>query len=247
MRIVENPKHKQFSDFVKTIHQHFDKAGTIIYQKRNEIRVFDVCGVRINVKRFKIPHLLNRIVYTFVRKSKARRSFQYAIRLKEMGIETPEPVAYVLTKRGGLLHYSYYISLQVDHYRALSVVGEGIMNDHEPVLEALASFTADIHKKGIYHKDYSSENILFKETDGDVSFCLIDLNRIRFGRVSVLKGCANFARIGCQRPFFECIVRKYAEQRHANAEPCLKIALQARRTYWSRFARKYPTPFVWDG
>ena len=246
MRIIENPLQKQFSDFVNTIHQQFDKAGTVIYKKRNEVRVFNVSGVRINVKRFKKPHLINRIIYTFFRKSKAQRSFQYAIKLREMGFDTPEPVAYIHTKRNGLLHYSYYVSLQVDHYRSMVGFDEGEMNGCEYLLEAFATFTADLHEKGIYHKDYSSENILFKEENEAVAFCLIDLNRMRFGRVPVLKGCANFARLRVRRSFFEFIVRKYVEKRHADATRCLKKALKARRKYWKRFARKHPLPFVRD-
>jgi len=74
MKIVKNVQHQQLATFVETVHFQFEKTGTVIYKQRNEIRVLDVNGYAINVKRFKVPHLLNRIVYTFFRSSKAQRS-----------------------------------------------------------------------------------------------------------------------------------------------------------------------------
>ena len=246
MMIVENPEQKQFSDFVNTIHRQFDKGGTVIYQQRNEIRVFEVNNLLINVKKFKIPNLFNRVVYTFFRKSKAQRSYMYAFKLKAMGIETPEPVAYILTKRGGLLQYSYYISRQVDYNRNLYEFGEGGIEGREHILDAFAGFTASIHEKGIFHKDYSPGNILFKVENGKVEFCIVDINRMRFGKVSVLQGCLNFVRLWGQKPFFDRVIRRYAELRHANPDKCMKTVWQARKKFWKRYTRKHPMPFVWD-
>ena len=243
MKIVKNMQHQPLAAFVETVHFQFEKTGTVIYKQRNEIRVLDVNGYAINVKRFKVPHLLNRIVYTFFRSSKAQRSYQYAFRLKDMGIETPEPVAYILTKRHGLLHYSYYISRQADYDRNLYEFGKGGIAGREYLLDAFAAFTAELHEKGVYHKDYSPGNILFKDENGEVGFCLVDLNRMRFGKVSVLRGCANFARLWGQKSFFEYVIRKYAQIRHADPEQCLKIALKERRKYWKRYARKRQLPF----
>lgn len=243
MKIVENPQYQQLSAFVNSIHFQFEKAGTVIYKQRNEIRVFDLNGLSVNVKRFKVPHLLNRIVYTFFRQPKAQRSYQYAIRLKKMDIETPDPVAFILTKRNGLLYYSYYISLQADYNRNMYEFGKGGVDEREYIMEAFAGFTAELHKKGIYHKDYSPGNILFKEENGEVKFCLVDINRMRFGFVSIVRGCANFARLWGQKPFFNIVVRKYAEERNADPEQCLKQALQARRKFWKRYVRKHLLPF----
>lgn len=243
MKTVVNPQQKCFSDFAKTIHRQFENEGTVIYKKRNEIRVFNVNGTAVNVKRFKVPHLMNRVVYTFFRKSKAQRSFEYAVKLKAMGVETPEPVAYIHTKQGGLLHYSYYISLQADSHWSMMKFGKDDMEVHMHILEAFASFTAQLHEKGIYHKDYSFANILLKEACGNICFCLVDLNRMKFGFVSPARGSVNFARISIPNPDFECIIRKYAHKRNADAEQCLKIALQAKQKFWKRYARKHPLHF----
>ncbi len=242
--IVINPQQIQFADFVQAIHRRFDKEGTVIFKNRNEIRVFEVNGISINVKRFHTPYLINRIIYTFLSRSKAKRSYQFALQLRDMGIDTPEPVAYICIKRGGLLDESYYISRQADYPRNMYEFGQGGIIGREHILEAFATLTASLHEKGIFHKDYSPGNILFKEENGAVSFCLVDINRMRFGPVSIRQGCANFARLWGQRPFFELVVRKYAEIRQADSTLCIQQALQARCKFWKRYTRKHPVPFL---
>ena len=246
MKIVENPKQKQFSDFIRSIHSTFDKEGSIIYKQRNEIRVFNVNGVFINVKRFRTPIFFNRIIYTFFRLSKAQRSFQYAIKLEEKGIDTPAPIAYVITKRSGLIHYSYYISKQVDYEHTMYEFGKGGIAGREHILNRFAEFTADIHDAGVFHQDYSPGNILFKEDDEGVKFCLVDINRMRFGKVSVPQGCSNFARLWGQEPLFRLIASRYAEKRHANEEQCIEQILWARNKFWKKFTSKRQLPFMSD-
>ena len=246
MKIVVNPQQKQFSDFVKSIHLQFDKEGTIIYKQRNEIRVFEVGGVLLNVKRFRVPAFFNRIVYTYFRLSKAQRSYQNAVKIKEKGIETPEPVAYIITKRGGLLHYSYYISRQADHNRTMYEFGKGGIEGREHILNKFAEFTSRIHNEGVYHQDYSPGNILFKETDKEVEFCVVDINRMHFGDVSTSRGCSNLARLWGQEPLFRLVAGKYAELRNVEAEDCIKSVLAARGKFWKKFTSKRPLPFASD-
>jgi serine/threonine protein kinase len=247
MKVVENPQAGQYSDFVHTVHRRFDKEGTVLFKRRNEIRLFEVNGLCVNVKKFRTPRLFSRIVYTFFRLPKAQRSFQYALKLREKGIETPEPIAYILTSRSGLLYESYYISRHAaDYDRNMYEFGKGGIEGREHILDAFAGFTANFHENGVYHKDYSPGNILFKEESSEAKFCVVDLNRMRFGHVSVMQGCANFARLWGQKPLFDRVVRKYTEKRGADPKQCIWRALLAREKYWKRFARKRPIPFEWD-
>ena len=247
MKVVVNPTQTQFTDFVQTIHEQFDKGGTVIYKKRNEIRVFDVDGTLLNVKKFKVPFFLNRIIYTFFRLTKAQRSYLYSIKLKKKGVETPEPVAYVIKKRRGLIYYCYYISLQVDYNRTMFEFGKGGIEGREHILEKFTEFTANIHKAGFCHQDYSPGNILFKEYDnGDVKFCIVDINRMRFGNVSVSRGCSNFSRLWGQESLFRFVASKYAELRNADTKQCIESVMSARNKFWKNYARKHPLPFILD-
>lgn len=90
--------------FVQSLPESFERGGRVIYRQRNEIRVFDLPdGRRINVKRYRVPGLLLRIIYTLLRAPKARRAYEYALRLRGAGIETPAPLACLIERRGGLL------------------------------------------------------------------------------------------------------------------------------------------------
>ena len=62
--------------------------------KRNKIKLFDLERTQINIKSFKVPNLINTIAYKYFRKSKARRSFEFANILLENKIGTPQPIAY---------------------------------------------------------------------------------------------------------------------------------------------------------
>jgi glycosyltransferase involved in cell wall biosynthesis len=247
MRIIRNIRLKQFDHFAASIPFLFDKGGRTIYRQRNEIKVFDVDGTLLNVKRYRTPHFPNRIAYTFFRPSKAERAFRYALRLRAEEIETPEPVACILTKKNGLIHYTYYISKQVPYERTMYEFGTGGIAGREHILKAFARYTAKLHQSGVYHKDYSPGNILFRETDGEVRFCLVDINRMQFGNVSVQKGCANFARLWGQEPMFRLLAREYARARQADENDCVRRILHGRDKFWNSFTRKRPLPFPPDG
>lgn len=234
MYIIQ-PQYKQFESFVRSIPAIFEQQGETIYKERNEIKVFDCNGIRLNVKRYRCPGALNRVIYTFFRKSKVERAYEYAIRLNEMGVSTPKPVAYILEKRGGLIELSYLITLQSALKRNFYEFGKGSLAGREDIIRNFAYFTASLHEKGIYHKDYSPGNILFdvKET-GEIEFTIVDINRMKFGDVGVREGCANFARLWGKQPMFELIAENYAEARDADAGNCKKWVLEAREQFWKR-------------
>ncbi|WP_165155686.1 lipopolysaccharide kinase InaA family protein [Parabacteroides sp. ZJ-118] len=244
MKIVIHPKYAYLSDFIHRIPSLFEQEGTIIYVGRNLIKTFDVEGQVLNVKRFKRPHPLNRLVYTLFRPSKARRAYTYALRLLEKGIETPEPVAYILCKEGGVLGWSYFISIQVPaSYHTLYEISQGPLVENEDVFQALGGYTAHLHQKGVYHKDYSPGNILYRRDCKGVRFVLIDINRMSFGAVSLRRGCANFARIWGREAAFRILAESYADTLRVDRERCVRLVLRYRKTFWHRYARKHPVKF----
>lgn len=62
-------------------------------------------------------------------------------------------------------------------------------------MKVLVKFVHKIHAKGIKHLDLSLENILFKEVNGKFLFMLVDLNRMRFGELSLKDRFQNFKRL----------------------------------------------------
>ena len=89
----------------------FNTSGFLFADgNRNTIKLFDIDDLKVNIKSFKKPHLLNSIIYKYFRKSKSRRSFEYANILLENNIGTPQPIAYIEKSSVFGLNYSYYIS-----------------------------------------------------------------------------------------------------------------------------------------
>lgn len=196
MKIVINPEYSFLTDFINNLSDRFATEGEIIYNERNVLKRFQVQGVDMVVKSFKVPILVNRIAYTFFRKSKACRSYEYALEISKRGSNTPAPVAYIEEYRGGLLNRSYYISL----YKADSVTIRSYLDvsnaDTEAVQRSFVAFTIGLHRAGILHIDYSPGNILVETMpEGAFSFSIIDINRLCFKTVSQEEALHNFDRL----------------------------------------------------
>lgn len=226
MNIIINPKYNHLEAFIKELPSAFDRSGEVLYNERNVLRRYHVDGTELVVKRFRRPHLVNRFVYTYFRQSKARRSYEYGMELLKRGVNTPEPVAYIENRCFGLTD-SYYISLDaglprlVREFWTIPEIG-----DRGFILKAFAGFTADMHRKGVMHLDYSAGNILFDVKNGHPVFSLVDINRVHIGRpVDEENGYRNFRRLWFPHDTYEMIARAYAaacgyNQNHAVERVC---------------------------
>lgn len=163
--------------------ENFNRTGeNFIIGKRNSIKIFDFQDKKVNIKSFKVPHLINKIAYKYFRKSKAKRSFEYATILLEKGIGTPKPIAYFENYDTIGLKDSYYVSehLQCDlTFRELVEIPDYPEND--TILREFTKFSFDLHQKGIEFMDHSPGNTLIKKrNEGIYDFFLVDLNRMDF-------------------------------------------------------------------
>ena len=183
MKYILSPSVKPIENQILISISEFKYTGELFGDgKRNTIKLFEIEGRTINIKSFKIPNLINKIVYAYFRKSKARRSFEYATLLLKKGIGTPEPMAYLENYNWIGLKDSYYASehLQCDlTYRELVEIPN--YPDHENILRQFTRFSYDLHQKGIEFKDHSPGNTLIKKVSEDkYEFFLVDLNRMEF-------------------------------------------------------------------
>ncbi len=246
IKIIIHPAYEHLRPFISRIPETFSQEGITIYKGRNEIRVVERDGLQLNIKQFGLPLFINRIVYSYWRKPKAERAYNYALKLQEKGINTPAPVAYIRVKNWGLLDKCYFASLQVPYSRRFYEFGTPPIESKEDIIRAFAHFTAYLHTSGIYHKDYSPGNILFDIIDGKPEFCIVDINRMVFGPVNMKKGCANFARLWGQKPFFLLIAEEYANIRHFDVNMCKKLILRYRKKFWKQSMKKYTPKFELD-
>ncbi len=205
--------------------------ATDIYEGRN--RVVRLCrGSReINVKEFRVPNIVNRLAYTTVRSSKAARAYEFALRLRNLGFNTPEPLAYAELRSGPLLGLSYFVSQQLDGFRDMRVIDD--TDDRAMLADGLGALMARMHDAGVWMKDFSQGNILRRRTGakGHYEFFLVDINRMEFDVNSRARLMDNFGRITDDPAFLRIIARAYA--RHAG-HPAAEVEAEAISVY-----RKY--------
>ncbi|MCI4405980.1 MAG: hypothetical protein JHC35_01690 [Sulfuricurvum sp.] len=194
----------------ENIQSIFSQDDHSIHKARNELKIINLSGVKTVVKSFKVPHLLNRIVYTFFRHSKAYKSYHNALRLQELGISTPQPIALIEFFSSGLLAESYFISEFFDYDFTIRTPLLEPLEDREAIFTAFAAYTYELHRKGVWHLDYSPGNILIKRIDQGYQFSIVDINRMVFKPISPLEGCENFNKLWAFDEELEIMGREYA-------------------------------------
>jgi len=240
-------EHKEFAeisqDYKESITHfvhHFDSEGTLFGKvSRNAIKVKEIDGLTLNVKSFKIPHYFNQFVYKFLRKSKARRSFENAIFLLEKGIGTPKPLAYFEYFALLGLKKSFYVST---HLQCDLTFRELITNpdypDHEKILVAATDFTFKLHENNILFKDHSPGNTLIKKTETGYEFFLVDLNRMVFKPLSFEERIKNFSRLTPKEEMVRVMSNRYAELINRNPDEVFDLMWEYTKTFQEKFYRK---------
>ena len=222
----------QAKDFFLALPSIFQTSrGEVIYKRRNEIRRLSYGGCDYVVKAFHRPNLLNRIVYGFLRPSKAKRSYHYSLLLQQHGIGVPTPVAYYSERFLGLFFgRSYYVSLlsKLPYTYNDIINGNLSSSDETDFLRAIGQTTARLHNAGMVHHDYSRGNLLLGRNDeGKACVELIDLNRLRFHEISMEEGCQNFAeRLPATNAQRHTMAEAYAKERGFDVERCYQIMLK---------------------
>lgn len=194
---------------------HFNRDG-ILFTKgsRNTIKIFPTQWKELNVKAFKIPNFINKIVYRFFRDSKAKRSYDYALRLIENNIGTPFPIAYAEYTDGIGFGKSFYVCEHIHaDYTYRDLVEDSELENKEELLRAFTRFCFQLHEAGIEFKDHSPGNTLIKkESDGTFSFYLVDLNRMNFHqKMSFDLRMFNMRRLTPQKEMIEIMADEYAK------------------------------------
>ncbi|PHM17696.1 MAG: hypothetical protein CJD30_05590 [Sulfuricurvum sp. PD_MW2] len=203
-------KYLYLKESFENIQSIFSQDNHSIHKARNELKIIELAGVKTVVKSFKVPHLINRIVYTFFRHSKAYKSYHNALRLQELGISTPQPIALIEFFSTGLLADSYFISEWFNYDFTIRTPLLEPLEDREAIFTAFAAYTYDLHQKGVWHLDYSPGNILIKRTGQGYQFSIVDINRMTFRTITPLEGCENFNKLWAFDDELEIMAREYA-------------------------------------
>jgi len=247
MKTIFSSAYNDKQEAVKQLLDTFQTSGSMIGKgNRNVVKVFDLNGINVNVKAFKVPHLLNKIVYRFFRESKAKRSFDFAEKLLSMGVLTPQPVACFEEKSAFLFLRSFYISEQLDYdltYRELILNPD--YKEHEAILRAFTKFTFDLHEKGIFFKDHSPGNTLINIVEDGFRFYLVDLNRMEFKPLDFDARMRNFERLTPKKEMVAIMANEYAKIASENETRIFNDMLKYTEAFQYRFYRKKKLKNKW--
>ena len=251
MKIIINPKYEYLREDILQIPEEFKKQpGEILYEARNILKVVELGGIRVVIKSFHQPKFFNRIVYSFIRKSKALRSYLFSEKLLECNISAPTPIACIIQSKGGLITNSYYINKyeEADTVRELM---EGTVKGNEELLNEFTDFLIHTHYEGVLHLDLSPGNILFKkESNGKYKFFLIDVNRMKLDTyVGMKEASYNLRRLCTSSEISGYIARRYAQHKEWDVDKMEKMVQHDsdhffRKFFFHRAATRSKAPYI---
>ncbi|MCF0213932.1 MAG: phosphotransferase [Muribaculaceae bacterium] len=240
MRIfAEDLNEEQRRDIEDAVARFDQREGATLAVGRNVLKVFG----NMVVKQYRRPNLINKIAYSFFRKPKGYRAFIYPDRMKRAGVDSPRPLAYIDRRRWGFMSDSWFVCELCPDRRMFYEFEEKDITKAEnaEVVRELIRLVAKMHEAGIYHRDLSPGNILWKRNaDGKIDISIVDTNRMSFGKISPEKGVANFVRLWGTPEMFLFIAREYALQRGADVEKLTAILVHERKLYWRGRQKKTP-------
>lgn len=233
-------EYQPFKEQLDFFVENFNTEGTLFgNQKRNSLRLFQLNEDTLNIKSFRVPNIVNQIAYRFFRKSKAQRSFEYALQLQDLGIGTPEPIAYYEYKNLLTFKNSYYISRQLDcdlTYRVL--IKDFDYPNREDILRAFTRFTFELHENNINFLDHSPGNTLIVKNENDYNFYLVDLNRMKFETMDLNKRLKNFAKLTKHKRMVEVMSDEYAKCLGKNKEEVFNTMWRYTKAFHIRHERR---------
>ena len=222
-KIIINNSFDSFHDFILNIQSHFNNNTQTIHKARNELKIIQYKDLETVVKSFKTPNLLRRIIYTYFRDSKAKKSYDNSVKLQNF---TPKPIGYIEFFQNGLINESYFISEKFEYdFTIREPLLDNTFKDREEIFKEFARFTFRLHQNNILHQDYSPGNILIKKENDGYIFKVVDINRMEFRDLSLKERLKNFNKLWANDEQITIIAKEYAILCSQDEDTCIATAL----------------------
>ena len=237
MMVHFNKKYTSFQDEILSSISNFDTFNNSFDTgKRNSIKKISIKDKIFVIKSFKKPLFINQFVYRYLRKSKAKRSFEYSDILLNLGINTPTAVAYIENYNLIGLQNSYYISEFVDYNLTFrTLIDEPNYPDHEKIIKGFTKFTFNLHEKGVEFLDHSPGNTLIAKNNNEYLFYLVDLNRMKFGSLNYEQRLNNFARLTRKKELIQQIAINYADLINKDSDEVFRLMWSFNQRFHKKF------------
>ena len=217
-KIVLDPAYSHLAKQIRKIPSGDFRILHTYCDQRNTVCKIELDGEVFALKQYKRPTRFNQFAYTFFRKSKARRAYEYALRMQKLGFETAAPVAYLEISSRGLFHTGYFLSEFIP-YPLLSSLREED-EEYKKILRDFAAFGVEMHEKGVFNLDMNPGNVFYYKSGENYRFALIDINRIRFRRHLTRNDCVEvFKHLdNLPPPALSIVLAHYAHLRRWNPQ-----------------------------
>ena len=225
-----------YNEFIENIKDYFKNSDNSIHKARNEIKIIEFQNQELVIKAFKIPNIINKIVYSFFRDTKAKKSYDNSVKIIDF---VPKPIGYIEFTKFGLLHDSYFIS---ENFKYDLTIREPLLDINYPgkenIFKQFAKFTFDLHENNILHLDYSPGNILIKKDEDNYIFKIVDINRMQFKTLSLEDRLSNFAKLWAKDEDLKIIIKEYAKLIDEDEKKSINIALKYSQSHKDRINAK---------
>ncbi|AXH10232.1 hypothetical protein CP960_03705 [Malaciobacter halophilus] len=219
-----NKNYKNIKEFLLNIKEFFEENSNTIHKARNELKVIEYKGVKTVVKGFKVPNIINQIAYAYFRDSKAKKSYKNAIKLKNLGLNTPEPIGYIEFYKNFLFKESFFIAKKYEYdFTIREPLRNKQLKNREDIIKKFVEFTYNLHKNSVYHKDFSAGNTLVSINDNNYEFSVVDINRMEFKTVDLETGLDNFAKLWLDEDDIILIATTYSNLVNADKNEAIKL------------------------
>lgn len=119
----------------------------------------------------------------FVLPTRGLRELMSSLRLRAMGVSTPEVLAYVSYPTAYILRRSDVVTREIPNGHDLSVVLAKV-TDHQHrvmVLDSIAKLLRALYHAGAHHQDLNLKNVLMTAGEGEgLDAHVLDVDRVRF-------------------------------------------------------------------
>jgi len=195
-----------YKPFAKEIEKYFFQSTVVLQDDRNTIKGVEFNNKVFVVKSYKVPSVVNSFIYTYLKKSKAWRAYEYGLKISKF---TPKVIARIEYFQP-LLGKSYLICEKFD---ADFNMQTPLFKDHpnkKVIFKEFAKFIFELHKNNIFHHDLSPGNILIKKNNQEYIFKIIDINRMTFEVLSTKQKAQNFSKLWADTEDLSTILKAYA-------------------------------------
>lgn len=211
------------------------EGSECIYSGRNRVYKVPVAAdCYVCVKVFRPLGCFRGMLYALRGLSKAEKYHRNALKLIELGFNTPRPLAFAEERLwGGLrLRNCVYISRMLENAKEVRFWES--WPDRDEMVEALGKETARMIKAGVLFRDFSPGNVLVCNSN-PYSFAFVDLNRTDFNVKSERRFYSLFKRINIEEEETKRLARAVARAMNWNEALTEKRALKVlRRFLWTK-------------